>query len=148
MRVKRKEECVVIRSPRFYFSSRLTLASVVHLSPAQGGHFGLPGNLIVDGTPTVESTTKVSGETNYICGYESTNDIPDDQKYLHAVHFPFFFHPFVFQRSSTTDEPVSQFHDRRANILNLYVPSTPSFRTRQSHRRHVHADFRNPGRGT
>lgn len=60
-------------------SWRLTLASVVHLSPAQGGHFGLPGNLIVDGTPTVESTTKVSGETNYICGYESTNDIPDDQ---------------------------------------------------------------------
>ena len=41
---------------------------------------GWPGNLIIDGRPTVEKMTRALEETPYgLCVYESANDVPDHQ---------------------------------------------------------------------
>ncbi|KAH8822340.1 hypothetical protein DL96DRAFT_1620779 [Flagelloscypha sp. PMI_526] len=50
-------------------------AKKIYLLPVQGGNSGWPGNLIVDGEPTVENMTKALEETDYgRCVYESSND--------------------------------------------------------------------------
>jgi len=58
----------------------LTTENTVYLTPIQGGVIGWPGDVIVDGRPTVEKMIKALEETPYgICVYESANDVLDHQ---------------------------------------------------------------------
>lgn len=55
-------------------------AKRIYLSPVLSGMSGWPGNLIVDGRPSVEKMMTALQETPYgLCVYESNNDVPDHQ---------------------------------------------------------------------
>ncbi|CAG8699318.1 2306_t:CDS:2, partial [Acaulospora colombiana] len=55
-------------------------AKRIYLSPVKAGMSAWPGNLIVDGRPTVEKMTRALEETPFgLCVYESANDVPDHQ---------------------------------------------------------------------
>lgn len=65
-------------------------AKKIYLAPVQGGSSGWPGNLIVDGRPTVEKMTQALQETSYgLCVYESANDVPDHQTVSIQYSAPF-----------------------------------------------------------
>jgi len=152
VRVQREEECVLVRSPQFHLSCRLILILAVYLSPVQGGHSGWPGNLIVDGTPTVESITKALEETNYGgCVYESTNDVPDNQTI--SIQF-------TAPCSSTLSSTNLRLPPMNPTVNFTIVAHTSSICMRQTRLHFEHgevigdmstytiSDFRNPGRGT